>query len=56
MQIVRSFEDLQQQVAEIRSLRLGFITNFYPDPEKNGLWIEKCDLKNYFTYKNNYSI
>ena len=43
MQIVRSFDDLQQQVAEIRSLRLGFITNFYPDPEKNGLWIEKCD-------------
>lgn len=41
MQIVKSFEDLQQQVTEIRSLRLGFVTNFFPDPVKNGLWIEK---------------
>ena len=43
MQIVKSFEDLQKQVTEIRSLRLGFITNFFPEPIKNGLWIEKGD-------------
>ena len=43
MQIVKSFEDLQQQVTEIRSLRLGFVTNFFPDPVKNGLWIENGD-------------
>ena len=43
MQIVKSFEDLQQQVARIRSLRLGFITNFFPDPVKHGLWIDKGD-------------
>lgn len=43
MQLVKSFEELQQQVAEIRSLRLGFITNFFADPVKHGLWIEKED-------------
>lgn len=43
MQVVKSFEELQQQVAEIRSLRLGFITNFFADPVKNCLWIEKRD-------------
>ena len=43
MQIVKSFEDLQKQVTEIRSLRLGFITNFFPEPIKNSLWIEKGD-------------
>lgn len=43
MQKVQSFEDLQKQVAEIRSLRLGFITNFFPDPVKNSLWIVKGD-------------
>ena len=41
MQIVKSFEELQQQVAEIRSLRLGFITNFFADPVKHTLWIQK---------------
>lgn len=43
MQQVKSFEDLQQQVAEIRALRLGFITNFFPDPVKHSLWIKKGD-------------
>lgn len=43
MQIVKSFAELQQQIVEIRSLRLGFITNFFPDPVKNSLWIEKGD-------------
>lgn len=40
---VKSFEDLQQHVAAIRALKLGFITNFFPDPVKHGLWIEKGD-------------
>lgn len=43
MQLVKSFEELQQQVAEIRTLRLGFITNFFSDPVKHRLWIEKGD-------------
>lgn len=43
MQIVKSFEELQQKVAEIRSLRLGFVTNFFPDPVKNSLWVDKGD-------------
>lgn len=43
MQVVKSFEVLQQQVAEIRSLRMGFITNFFADPVKHSLWIQKGD-------------
>jgi len=43
MQQIKSFEDLQQRVAEIRALRLGFITNFFPDPVKHVLWIKKGD-------------
>lgn len=43
MQKVLSFEDLQKQVAEIRALRFGFITNFFADPVKHSLWIEKED-------------
>lgn len=43
MQLIKSFEELQQQVAEIRSLKLGFVTNFYPDSVKNGFWIRKGD-------------
>lgn len=43
MQQVNSFEELQQQVAEIRALRQGFLTNFFPDSAKHGLWIRKGD-------------
>lgn len=43
MQQVRFIEQLQQLSTEIRSLRLGFITNFFLDPVKHGLWIEKGD-------------
>lgn len=53
MQLVKSFEELQQQVAEIRSLRLGFITNFFADPVKHSLWIEKGDC---FTERVNNSL
>ena len=43
MRLVKSFDDLHQQVVEIRSLRLGFITNFFPDPVKHNFWIKKED-------------
>lgn len=41
MQLVKSYEELLQQVAEIRSLRLGFLTNFFPDTAKHRTWITK---------------
>ena len=43
MERVQTIEHLQQQSAEIRSLRRGFITNFFLDPMKHGLWITKGD-------------
>lgn len=43
MERVESIEQLQQQSAEIRDLRRGFITNFFLDPVKHGMWIEKED-------------
>ncbi|MBQ6741342.1 MAG: GNAT family N-acetyltransferase [Bacteroidales bacterium] len=43
MQRVNSFEELQQKIAEIRSLRLGFMTNFFPDSSKHAFWIGKRD-------------
>lgn len=43
MEKVISIEQLQQLTVEIRSLRRGFITNFFLDPEKHGLWIKKGD-------------
>lgn len=43
MQKVQSIEQLQQLSAEIRSLRRGFITNFFLDPVKHGLWVTKGD-------------
>lgn len=53
MQKVKSIEELQQLVAEVRSLRQGFITNFFMDPVKHGLWIEKGDC---FTDKVNHTL
>ena len=43
MEKVKSIEQLQQLTVEIRSFRRGFITNFFLDPEKHGLWIKKGD-------------
>lgn len=43
MELVQSIEQLRQQSNEIRSLRCGFITNFFLDPEKHGVWIGKGD-------------
>lgn len=43
MERVQSIEQLQQQSTEIRAIHKGFITNFFLDPVKHGLWIEKGD-------------
>lgn len=43
MHIVQSITELQQQIAEIRSLRLGFLTNFFLDVNKHSVWIKKED-------------
>lgn len=43
MELLKSIERLQQKSAEIRLLRRGFFTNFFLDPAKHGLWIEKGD-------------
>jgi ribosomal protein S18 acetylase RimI-like enzyme len=38
MEKIRSFEEIQVLFNEIRSLKKGFITNFYPDPGSILLW------------------
>lgn len=43
MDLVKSIEQLQQQSAEIRGLRRGYITNFFLDPVKHAIWIKKGD-------------
>ena len=43
MEQVKSIEQLQLLSAEIKCLRRGFITNFFLDPVKHGVWIEKGD-------------
>lgn len=43
MEQVKSIEELRQWSAEIRSLKRGFLTNFFLDPVKHGLWIDKGD-------------
>lgn len=51
MESVKSIEQLQQQSTEIRALRKGFLTNFFLDPMKHGMWIAKGDC--YFERKGN---
>jgi len=43
MEQVISIEQLQQLPADIKRLLRGFITNFFLDPEKHKVWIEKGD-------------
>ena len=43
MEQVKSIEELQQRSAEIKSLRCGFITNFFLDQIKHGVWIKSGD-------------
>lgn len=40
---VNSIDRLLCSIAKVRSLRKGFITNFYLDPSKHALWIAKGD-------------
>lgn len=43
MERVLTIEQIQKQSAEIRAMRKGFLTNFFLDPVKHGLWIAKGD-------------
>lgn len=43
MDRLQSIDQLRQLSAEIRSLHRGFLTNFFLDPVKHGLWIAKGD-------------
>lgn len=43
MEQIVSLEQLQGKVVDVRSLRKGFLTNFFLDPVKHGLWIAKGD-------------
>ena len=43
MQIVQSVEQLRVLSGEVRSLRKGYLTNFYLDETKHGVWIAKGD-------------
>lgn len=38
MKRITSFEEVQSLVSEIRGLKMGFVTNFFPDPFKVSLW------------------
>lgn len=44
MDRVKTIEELQQYNIAIRSLRKGFITNFYLNVEKHSIWIENEEL------------
>lgn len=39
-----SAEELYDAVAEIRNLKRGFVTNFYPDVRKHTLWTARGDM------------
>ena len=41
MQLIQSIEQLRILPAEVRAKRKGFLTNFYLDEVKHGLWIQK---------------
>lgn len=43
MEQAQSIEQLQTLSAEIRAIKRGFITNFFLDPVKHGMWIKKGD-------------
>ena len=39
MNKVESYEQIQTFVRDVRTLRKGFVTNFYWDPNKHPYWI-----------------
>jgi len=44
MKLIETYSDIQFHMNSIRSLRKGFITNFYPDEFKSNLWISQKEL------------
>lgn len=48
MKKVTSFEVVQALVSEIRGLKKGFVTNFYPDPFRVSLW---CQHDSFFSVR-----
>ncbi|MBO5407305.1 MAG: GNAT family N-acetyltransferase [Bacteroidales bacterium] len=43
MEQILSIDQLQRLSADIRKLRIGYITNFFLDPVKHRIWIDKGD-------------
>lgn len=41
---IRSFNEVREYMAKIRSLRKGFITNFYPEQRKVEIWVNHGQL------------
>ena len=44
MDKVQSYEQIQGFVSDIRSLRKGYVSNFFWDPSKHPYWIEEGSL------------
>ncbi len=44
MDKILSFDQVQSYVAEIRNLRIGYMTNFYWDDQKHPYWVEDGSL------------
>ena len=44
MDKVQSYEQIQMFVSDIRSLRKGYVSNFFWDPSKHPYWIEEGSL------------
>lgn len=40
MYIIQNQQEIQQLLKNLRDLKKGFLTNYYPDPAKTGLWME----------------
>ena len=45
MDKVESIEQLKELIAYVRSLRQGFVTNFYLDEEKHAAWIRMGEFQ-----------
>ena len=61
MERIRSIDKIPESVSEIKSLRKGFITNFYLDNFKHTIWVQRgilwketIDDTVFFIKKNNH--
>lgn len=45
MEAIKSIEQIQGLIAELRNLRKGYLTNFYLDAFKHQVWIDSGDFK-----------